>query len=186
MKRLAIFFLLLLFLSGCASEKHGIDQALRLRTSLLGSTGCSFDAEITADYGDKIYTFLLACSADREGNLKFTVKEPEYIADIQGQIQYDGGKLTFEDMALAFELQTDDMLSPVSAPWIFLRALRSGYIRSCCQEEDYLRMTVDDSYQEDALMLDIWLDENSLPVRADIYEGNRRILALCIRNFVIL
>ncbi len=186
MKHIAAIFIIFLVLTGCTASDSEIDRVLQFRTNLLETSACCFDAVITADYGDKTYTFSLACQADKDGNLSFLVKEPEYIADIQGQITYEGGKLTFDEVALAFELQTDDMLSPVSAPWIMLRALRGGYIRSCGREDQMLRVTVDDSYQEDALMLDIWLSENNVPLRADIYEENRRILTVDIKNFEIM
>ena len=77
---------------------------------------------------------------------------------------------------------TDDLLTPASAPCIFLKTLRSGCISAVCREEDALHMTVDDSYAEDALRLDIWLREN-VPVRADISQVGRRILSLDVKNF---
>ena len=51
-----------------------------------------------------------------------------------------------------------------------------------CREEDALHMTVDDSYAEDALRLDIWLRAN-VPVQADISHNGRRILSLEVKNF---
>ena len=91
----------------------------------------SFDAEITADYGDKTYTFAMHCESDTKGDMTFTVTAPESIAGISGTISASGGKLTFSDTALAFDLMADDQLSPVSAPWILMKTLRSGYLTSC-------------------------------------------------------
>jgi hypothetical protein len=53
-------------------------------------------------------------------------------------------------------------------------------------EEDLLRLTIDDSYEEDALKVDIWLDETDTPVRAEILYDGRRILTLIIKNFTIV
>lgn len=155
-----------------------------LRVKLL-SSGCTFDAEITADYGDEIYTFFVACEGDSQGNLAFTVTRPDSIAGITGVIGQEGGKLTFDDTALTFPLLADDQLSPVSAPWILLKTLRGGYLTAAGMEEDLLRLTIDDSYEEDALQLDIWLDGQDCPVRADILYDGRRILALTVTNFQI-
>ena len=47
-------------------------------------------------------------------------------------------------------------------------------------------MTINDSYEEDALTLDIWLDSQNNPVRAEILYDGRRILTLNIQNFQIL
>jgi hypothetical protein len=50
-------------------------------------------------------------------------------------------------------------------------------------EDDLLRLTIDDSYREDALTVDIWLDAQDTPVRAEILYDGRRILTLTIKNF---
>ena len=80
----------------------------------------------------------------------------------------------------------DDQISPISAPWILLKTLRSGYLRAAGMEEGYLRLTIDDTYEEDALQLDIWLGEGDLPVRCEMLYGDRRILSLNVSNFQIL
>ena len=186
MKRVFAVLMAILLLCGCSRKEDGIERAMALRSSLLHAAGCRFEAEITADFGDKTYTFSLLCQADRDGNITFTVLEPEYIAGISGQISYDGGKLTFDDVALAFELQADGFLSPVSAPWVFIKALRGGFIRNCTQEDNLFRMTVDDSYQDDSFMLDIWFNSEDVPIQADIYEDNRRILTIVVHKYEMM
>ena len=133
---------------------------MKFRETLLAAQSCSFDAEITADYGDSLNQFRMGCQADSSGTIAFEVLAPETITGIKGNLSYSGGELTFDDTALYFDLLTDDQLTPVSAPWIFLKALRSGYITSVCREECGLRVTVDDSYESDALTLDVWLEED--------------------------
>ena len=186
MKRIVVILMILLSLCGCNQAEKGIDRALSLRSDLLNANGCSFDAEITADFGERTYTFMLSCQADQDGNISFCVLAPEYISGIKGKLSYEGGKLTFEKVALAFDLQTDDILSPVSGPWILLRALRGGYIQSYATEGNDLRLTVNDSYQDDALMLDIWLNSEGVPFRADVFEENRRVLSIGLDNFKML
>ena len=186
MKKRLIFLVTILLLCGCSRGNDQFDRAMSLRTGLLNANGCSFVAQVTADFTDKTYTFTMRCQSDQEGNIQFEVLEPSYISGITGSIRYDGGKLTFDDTALAFELQADGLMSPVSAPWVLVRALRGGYVRSCGREDGLLRLTVDDSYEEDALMLDIWVGEENAPVQADIYENNRRILTLVISDYQLL
>lgn len=155
-----------------------------LRDKLL-SHECSFDADITADYGDKLHEFSVTCRSDTQGNLSFSVIQPESIAGITGTIEQSGGKLTFDDTALHFELLADGQLAPVCAPWVLLKTLRSGYLTSAGAEGELLRLTIDDSYAEDALHVDIWLDETDVPVRGEILYDERRILSLDVKNFVI-
>ncbi len=186
MKKAAALLLVVLMLSGCSRGSDAIDRAMELRARLLKAEGCSFTAEITADYGDSLHTFTVDCQGDSQGNLSFTVTAPATIAGITGEVSNEGGKLTFDDVALAFPLLTQEQLSPVSAPWIFLKTLRGGYLTSAGEDDGLLRVTIDDSYEEDALMLDIWLDEGNDPVRAEIVYDGSRILSVVVSNFQIL
>ena len=184
MKKLSVLLIVLLFLGGCSGKQEELERAMTLRAKLLASE-CSFDAKITADYGDKLYVFAMTCQGDSRGNLAFTVTEPESIAGIKGILSQDGGKLTFDDTALAFPLMADEQLTPVSAPWIFLKTLRGGYLTSANTEEELLHLTIDDSYEEDALQLDIWLNGENHPVQADILYDGRRILTVQVSNFTL-
>lgn len=185
MKRVFAAVLAVLMLAGCGLENGELDRAMKLRAELLAA-GCSFDAEITADYGDKIYTFSLTCQGNSAGDVTFEVTAPESIAGITGRITDEGGFLTFDDAALAFPLLADEQISPVSGPWILLKTLRGGYVTACGTEGEGLRLSVDDSYEEDALHLDIWLDGNDLPTRAEILWDGRRIVTVAVENFRIL
>lgn len=179
MKRLAAGITLLLLLCGCASPAS---DPLSLRQSLLSAQSTSFQAEITADYGDSLSVFTLDCVCDSQGAVSFTVAAPECIQGITGTIAAGKGKLTFDETGLSFPLLADGLLSPVSAPWVFLRALRSGYLRSWGKEGNLTRLTLDDSFQDDALQVDLWLEENT-PVRAEICQKGTKILSLSIASF---
>ena len=184
MKILALVLSVLL-LAGCGRENPELNRAMTLRAELLASS-VTFDAEITADYGEEIHPFSVSCQGDSQGNLGFRVIEPESIADITGRVEAGEGKLTYQDTVLAFPLLAEDQLSPVSGPWIFYTTLRGGYLTAAGMEEELLRLTIDDSYAEDALTVDIWLDESNSPVRAEILYDGRRILTMIISNFQIV
>lgn len=186
MKKAAALLFVMLLLAGCSRGSEAIDRAMELRSRLLSGEGCGFTAQITADYGDEVHTFTVDCQGDHQGNLTFTVTAPESIAGITGTVSEEGGKLTFDDVALAFPLLTQEQISPVTAPWIFLRTLRGGYLTSAGDDDGLLRVTIDDSYDEDALQLDIWLDDGNIPVRAEILYDGSRILSLSVSNFQIL
>ena len=185
MKKIAAMLCVFLLLTGCSGNDAQLERAMDFRAKLLAQA-VSFDAEITADYGDKTYTFAMHCESDTKGDMTFTVTAPESIAGISGTISASGGKLTFSDTALAFDLMADDQLSPVSAPWILMKTLRSGYLTSCGSEGEMLRVAIDDSYEADALHLDIWLDKNDVPSVSEIYWQGRRLLSIIVTNFTFL
>ena len=172
-------------LTGCGGENQELSRAMALRAKLLAAD-CSFEAEITADYGDELNVFQVYCEANQQGDLGFRVMAPETIADITGKIEREEGKLTFYDKVLAFPLLAEDQLSPVSSPWMLIKCLRGGYLTSAGMEEELLRLTIDDRYEEKTMTLDVWLDSNDTPVRAEICWEGRRILTMEISNFRIL
>lgn len=177
--------LLVVMLTGCGAKDAELDRAMALRAKLLGAC-CSFDAEITADYGSSIQTFRVYCEGNTQGDLGFLVTAPESISGITGRIESGEGKISFQDTALAFPLLAEEQLSPASSPWIFWNTLRGGYLTAAGMEDDLLRLTIDESYEEDALTVDIWLDESDNPIRAEILYDGRRILTLTIENFQIV
>lgn len=186
MKKAVALVLLTVILCGCGSKNVELERAMAFRAKLLAADGCAFDAQITADYGDSTHEFSVRCTCDEKGNVTFTVCQPESISGITGTLSADGGKLTFDDTAVAFPLLADGQLTPVSGPWILMKTLRGGYVVSCGDEGELLQISVDDSYANDAMNLDIWLDENDAPIRAEILYKQKRILSLDINNFRIL
>ncbi len=184
MKRIFVLVLIVTLLCGCSADTS-MDRVLNLRQALLNADECSFQTRITADYGEKIYSFTMECRCDREGNLNFAVLQPETICGITGEVSAAGGLLTFDDKALAFELLADGQITPVSAPWLLMRTLRGGYISACSGEGDSLLVQMDDSYEENALQLDIRLDSQAMPVQADILYQGRRIVSMEVIGFHI-
>lgn len=176
---------LVIVLTGCFGTNEELDTAMQLRARLLAG-GCGFDTVVTADYGDKTYSFSMQCQTDTDGNLTFTVMEPESIAGITGTVSQDGGKLTFDDVALSFDTLADGLVTPVSAPWVLVNTLRGGYVTACGDDGGTVRVSIDDSYADDALHLDIWLGEDGMPERAEILWKERRILSLEVSNFTIV
>lgn len=185
MKKLAALMIALVILTGCTGKRDEMDRAMTLRATLLGSEGCSFTARLTADYGDAVHEFTLYCEGTNKGNLGFRVEDPESLSGITGRFRGEEGELIFDDTALTFPLLADGQVTPVSGPWIFLKTLLGGYLTSCNQEEEYLHLTINDSYEEDALQLEIWLNAEDIPVQAEILYGGRRILTMQIEDFQI-
>lgn len=186
MKRWLLIALIAGMLTGCSGVQSSVSRAVGLRSKLLQGSGCTFDAVITADYGEKLYTFTMKNTVDSSGNLTFEVVLPETISGISGRITDEAGALTFDDKVLAFELLADEQITPVSAPWILMKTLRGGYIRACESTDSGLHIQIDDSYEDDALQMEIWTNQEDIPIRGEILFRGRRILSLNVENFSIL
>lgn len=183
--RLAAIVCVLLLLSGCKGSGDSLDRAVSLRNRVLQGNGCSFSAMITADYGEQIYVFKMDCKTDREGNLTFTVAEPATIAGITGKVSGSGGAITFDDKVLAYQTIADGLVTPVSAPWLLMKTLRSGYLKDAAETQQGFEISVDDSYAEESLQLRI-RTAGDLPAFAEIFWQGRRILTLAVEDFTIL
>ena len=182
MKRLSILLALMVFLSGCAGENGEMGDALSLRSKLL-STGCSFRCRITADYIDTVEIFTLECEQSGTEPMHFRVAEPESIRDITGQVENGEAALTFDDTILAFPLMADDRLSPVSAPYLLIKALRDGYITACTREGDGLHLSINDTYADNALTLEVWTDAEGNVLAGEIGWQGRRIVSMEVEGF---
>lgn len=185
MKRCLYLVLILLLLTGCNGDGE-MGQIIALRNAMLQMESCSFDARICADYGEMSYTFTVFCQADREGNVSFLVKEPKTISGVGGEIRNQNAKLVYEDVVLGFPLLADGEISPVSTPWIVIKSLLSGYIRYCTTEGQNMHVVLNDSYEDSALQVDIWLGSDALPTYAEIVWQNRRVVSIQLESFVIV
>lgn len=186
MKRhILICLILLCFLQGCGKTDDGITRTIALREAL-SSKRISFDTLITADYQDEIYTFKMHCETETSGRVLFEVVEPDSIKGITGYISNDNGNLTFDDQVLMFSILSEDLPSPVSAPWLFMKLLRSGYISGANADNNGYYFQVDDSYAENSLKLDVKVNNDDVPYFAEIYWQGRRIITMNVENFIIL
>jgi len=183
--KLAAVICILCLLCGCGSRSDSLKNGMNLRRQLLESSGCSFHGTVTADYGEKIYVFEMDCKVDREGSLQFTVTSPDTIAGITGKIDSEGGAITFDDKVLAFQTLADGQVTPVTAPWLLIKTLRSGYIRDSVDTDDGFEVSIDDSYQDDALRLNITV-KNGVPASGEIFWQGRRVLTIAVEDFVYL
>lgn len=182
LKRLVAFFLIPLCLIGCKQKNLYIDELYSFRQQLLQSDSISFDVDITADYSEEFYTFQLSCVADDLGNLSFDVLQPDSIQGIQGVVTQDTGHITFDEHVLLFKSLADDRLTPVSAPWVLITALRGGYITSSGKSDNGYLAVIQDTYEEDPLTLQIQFEDNK-PIWAEIYWNQARVITMEVSNF---
>ena len=174
--------LLLVFLLGCSANDPAMEAALELRSRCLGSSQVSFRAEISADYITHIDSFTLECSQDGDGTLTFAVLEPDDIEGIRGTVSGTEGTVEFDDTVLAFPLMAEGRLSPLSGPWVLMQAIRSGNILAAGREGELFHLTIDDSYADNALTVDLWLEDGAV-CQAEIAWEGRRCLTMTVEEY---
>ena len=103
-KLTALLLALPALLCACAGKpaKQDLAQpALDFRQALL-ENGCSFEAEITADFEDYVYSFTLSCEEDSDDSMQMRILAPDTLAGITAQIEGERAKLVFGDTEAAF------------------------------------------------------------------------------------
>ena len=183
MKRVIGLFLFFALLTGCTWDKSDISDGLKLRQQLQSGDRYIFTAEITADYGDRIYTFLMDCGFDSSGDVDFKLVQPESIQGISGSVSQVGGKLLFDDTVLLFEPLTQGQVTPVIGPWMMVKAIQGGYINGISEENGCKELVIDDTYGTENFRVLLQLLEDDSPCGCEIYWQNRRILTIKITNF---
>ena len=186
MKFCIVIILSIVFLTGCASADENLDRAMNLRTTVSKADQVQFQCTVTADYYDEVCSFVIDCAYDEYDQIHFEVVEPNTISGISGVIDGKEGQFTFDDQILAFKPMDGGCLSPIFAPWFLLDAIEGGFIHSVSEHKEGYCVTYRDSFQDETLMIEVFLTKDDVPIKCEIYLGERRILLLEIRNFVFV
>ncbi len=159
-----------------------MEQALSFRTQLIARGGCSFRAQIIADYGQEVQHFTLACDVDGEGQAAFTVKEPETIEGITGQMEGEKGSITYDGLQLAFPLMVRDQISPVSAPALVAECWIREFILSAGLSDGIYRVSYEKKINGNDLLIDTYF-EKDIPISAELCYNGYRIITINITEF---
>lgn len=184
-KKLGTLALLLTILTGCAGTELAkpSQKALDFRTALMDAGGCRFTADVTADYGARVYAFTLDCDYIVDGEAHLTVTAPENIAGITATVSSDGAAVEFDGAALDFGQMANGYVAPLAAPWLLGNCWTAEYISSAGPDGDLERVTYLQGYNEEELTLDTWLDQTGTPVRCEISWNGSRCLTVDLTNF---
>ena len=77
---------------GTAAGDPAEELALAVRGEYLAMERCAAEVAVTADYGQRVYEFLLSAAVDGEETV-LTLREPELAAGITARIGKEGGAL---------------------------------------------------------------------------------------------
>lgn len=125
-----------LLLAGCGSGKGEggpQQQALATRTAYLKADGYTAKLDVTADYGQRVYTYCVDVTvAGAESVL--TVTAPEELAGVTARLTDGQSQLEYDGAVLETGPLSDDGLTPLGAVPALLECARTGFIDSCGME----------------------------------------------------
>lgn len=182
MRRILGTVLLCLLLWGCSGENVGMQEAVEFRSELVQAGGCSFQAQITAEFEQSVTEFSLDCQCSSEGTAQIVILSPESLQGVTATVTEKGGTLCYDGLAVDFGLLAEGKLAPAAAPLLLSQCWTSEYILSAGEQEGLCRVSYQMGYGEKSMNVDTWF-ENHLPIYAEICYNNERILKVSISEF---
>ena len=177
--------MMILLLVACGGGSAGGSEeetlALAIRGEYLEMTSCAATAEITADYGQRVYQYTMSVEASEE-ETALVITAPETVAGITARLKDKDSLLEYDSIAVETGPMDQQGLTPVSAVPALLEETRSGYMRACALEEDgtLLRMDCGDPEGEPGKGVEttLWFDADTHALaRGEIrVDGFRAIL----------
>ena len=130
--------LLCLALSACGGEGGGGNAAeqlaLEIRTEYIAMTACTAGMEVTADYGQRVYTYGMDLSWVQEGDTVLTLTAPANVAGATARIREGQTWLEYDGARVETGALSPEGLSPVDAVPALIAYAREGFMAECTEE----------------------------------------------------
>lgn len=178
-----LMILVCLLFAGCQKKDKSMQEALDFRTKLLASEGCKFTAQVQADYGERVFSFTLACGFDGEDG-EITVLAPQTVAGIRAEIDGEDATLEFDGARLEYGKLANGHAAPLTVPWLLGSTWQEDYIALAGKDSGQTRVTYKKGYNEEELTVDTWFSEG-VPTYGEVSYGGRRVLSITIQDFAL-
>ncbi len=163
------------------------EQALTIRGEYLAAKGCGARLNVTADYGQRVYTYTVDVTSTAE-ELVLSVVAPKEVAGVTAHLVGGDSRLEYDAAVLETGPLALDGLTPLDAVPALLETARSGFMDSCTMEQlgerASLRVLCRDPSmgQGEGTQTVLWFDPDSAALlRGEILvEGRRVILCECM------
>ena len=182
-----------LALCGCVGEQADNDLTLELRSDFLAMEGCSGSMTVTADYGERVYTYEVDFTSNQKDGMALTITAPEEVAGITARIAQGDTVLEYDGLQLETGPLNPDGLSPLDALPAILTAVQSGYIAETTSERagerETLRLCCRDPEKQpgEGLETVLWFDkEQKTLLRGELRQDGASVLQCEFSSFDII
>ena len=193
MRRLLICVLmtLALMLTAC-SLPGGVSKeeelALTIRGEYLKTDSWTGRAELTADYGRRVYQYEITASC-ADGETLLTITAPEEAAGITARIAGEESLLEYDGLSVETGPLDPKGLTPMSSVPVMLETARSGYMTACAMEEDTGLLRVEYGDPEEApdtgRVVVLWFDSVDHGLKqGEIWSDGFRVILCRWSDFV--
>ena len=176
----------LLLFSSCKGSGGELQEALDFRTALLDATSCGFTAEVTADYGQRVYEFSLDCTYHQQENTaELEVIAPETISGIKASVDGEDASVSFEDTVLSFGTMAGGHVAPLQLPQLLGDAWVYGYLETVSKSDDGQLATYRTGYGDNELLIYTYFDSDMKPTRAEVYYDDQCVLRAKLSDYSV-
>lgn len=184
--------LCLLLLGGCSRSlvDEAEQMALDARARYLAAPGLTATWDITADYGERVFSCRLAVEHTAGEETSLRVLEPELLQGVTARLQDGESLLEFDGVVLDTGSISPEGQSPLDCVPFFLKELQSGYLSQwelgTLEETPCLHLvTTDPSLPEgEGTRCELWLaQEDSALLRAELAVEENTVLQCVVQEF---
>lgn len=184
-----------LLLSGCAGAEGGNDpqeRVLAIRGAYLAAGGCTCKLNITADYGQRVYTYCVDATVQGD-ETQLTVTAPQELAGVVARVSGQNSRLEYDGAIVETGELSADGLTPLSAVPALLESARSGFIENCTAERlgetETLRVLCRDPSAPlgQGREVTLWFDSESHNlVQGEIAQDGYRVILCQLEEFTLI
>ena len=183
--------LLLSACGGAGGESGPQEQALTIRGEYLEAAVCTARLNVTADYGQRVYTYSVDVTVAGEDTV-LTVAAPEEVAGVTARLSGADSRLEYDGTVLETGPLDGEGLTPLGAVPALLESARSGFMDSCTTqllgERDTLRVACRDPEVPagQGRETTLWFDSQTHAlVRGEIAVDGYRVILCEFEQFVL-
>lgn len=193
-KRLcALMMTLVVTLTACGGgEDNEAERTLNeIRGKYLEMTACSGHGELTADYGQRVYTFGIDFTWAREGETTLTLTSPENVKGTAAHIAAGETALEYDGVMMETGPLDSQGLAPIDALPALLACAQEGFAAECALEEgDPGRLHVvcrdPESAPGSGVETELWFDADSaVLLRGEISEDGFTVIQCDLTEFTM-
>jgi len=184
---------LALLLAGCGGEEGQAEERMNtVRGRYLEMTACSGHADLTADYGQRVYIYGLDFTWKQEGETVLTLTAPEDVAGVTARIAAGETALEFGGTMVETGPLDSSGLSPIDALPALLAYAREGFAAECVLEdwdgEERLHVTCRDPEEEPGtgVECELWFEpESAALLRGELSAEGFTVIQCEVSGFVM-
>lgn len=184
-KLLALMTALTLTLCSCTGGQTLEEKASEIQSEYSAWENLSITADITADYGDRVYEFKVKYTGnDTEGTVE--VLEPELIAGLRAKVSEEGSALVYDGAELSLGDLTASGISPMESIPLMISQWSKGYIQNVVTDtlEDKDTFAITFTLSEKEYLITWFEADTNLPVKTEVYFDNSMVLSCEFENIV--